>query len=82
MDPLIGAHALGIDTVLETNDCAIGQLAGLSIEGWTERSRKREPNPGCFLSAFKYMISTLIMVRGNSCKTGVFQETLRQVLDP
>lgn len=36
MDLLIGSHALSIDAVLVTNDHAFGQLAGLSIEDWTE----------------------------------------------
>jgi len=33
---LIIAPALGADTVLVTNDWAFGQVAGLTVEGWTE----------------------------------------------
>ena len=39
VDLLIGAHALGIGAILVTNDRAFSQLAGLSIEDWTEASR-------------------------------------------
>ena len=39
LDLLIGSHALSIDAVLVTSDRAFGQLAGLSIEDWTEESR-------------------------------------------
>ena len=39
MDLLIGSHALSIDAVLVTNDCAFAQLPGLSIEDWTQESR-------------------------------------------
>ena len=40
MDLLIGSHALSIDAVLVTSDGAFGQLAGLSIEDWTEGFRQ------------------------------------------
>ena len=36
LDLLIAAHALGIDSVLVTNDRAFGQVADLHIEDWTE----------------------------------------------
>ena len=36
MDLLIGSHAPSIDAILVTNDRAFSQLAGLSIEDWTE----------------------------------------------
>ena len=36
MDLLIGTHALSINAILVTNDRAFSQLAGLSIEDWTE----------------------------------------------
>jgi tRNA(fMet)-specific endonuclease VapC len=39
VDLLIGAHALRIGAILVTNDRAFSQLAGLSIEDWTEASR-------------------------------------------
>ena len=39
MDRRIGAHALSIDAVLVTNDCAFAQLPGLSVGDWTEESR-------------------------------------------
>ena len=39
VDLLIGVHALGIGAILVTNDRAFSQLAGLSIEDWTEASR-------------------------------------------
>ena len=39
MDLLIGSHALSIEAVLVTNDRALGQLPGLSIEDWTEEPR-------------------------------------------
>lgn len=36
LDLLIAAHALGIDSVLVTNDRAFGQVADLHVEDWTE----------------------------------------------
>lgn len=39
LDLLIGSHALSISAILVTNDRAFGQLAGLTIEDWTEASR-------------------------------------------
>lgn len=35
LDLLIATHALGIDSILVTNDRAFGQVAGLHIEDWT-----------------------------------------------
>jgi len=39
LDLLIGSHALSVDAVLVTNDRALGQISGLSIEDWTQESR-------------------------------------------
>ena len=43
MDLLIGSHALSIDAVLVTNDRAVAQVHGLSIEDWTEASTFQHP---------------------------------------
>ncbi len=39
LDLLIGSHALSVGAVLVTNDRAFGQLAGLSVQDWTEEIR-------------------------------------------
>ncbi|MBK1717079.1 type II toxin-antitoxin system VapC family toxin [Thiocystis violacea] len=36
LDLLIAAHALGVDAVLVTNDRAFTQVAGLTVEDWTQ----------------------------------------------
>ncbi|HPU51072.1 MAG TPA: type II toxin-antitoxin system VapC family toxin [Burkholderiaceae bacterium] len=36
MDLLIGTHALSLHAILVTNDRAFSQVAGLSIEDWTD----------------------------------------------
>jgi tRNA(fMet)-specific endonuclease VapC len=40
LDAMIGAHALALDAILVTNDCAFARIKKLKIEDWTKAARQ------------------------------------------